>query len=71
MSKGMRKDNYHFKINNIMYYEITDRVTRMKDDGTEKETNERYITDCLTFAEAERKEWRCIPLTILTVTLWL
>lgn len=55
MSKGMRKDNYHFKINNIMYYEITDRVTRMKDDGTEKETNERYITDCLTFAEAERK----------------
>lgn len=38
-----------------MYYEITDRVTRMKDDGTEKEVNERYITDCLTFAEAEQK----------------
>lgn len=52
---GMRKDNYHFKINNIMYYEITDRVTRMKDDGTEKEVNERYITDSLTFAEAEQK----------------
>lgn len=55
MSMGMRKDNYHFKINNIMYYEITDRVTRMKDDGTEKEVNERYITDSLTFAEAEQK----------------
>ena len=55
MSMGMRKDNYHFKINNIMYYEITDRVTRMKDDGTEKEVNERYITDCFTFAEAEQK----------------
>lgn len=38
-----------------MYYEITDRVTRLKEDGTEKETSERYITDCLTFAEAEQK----------------
>lgn len=38
-----------------MYYEITDRVKRLKDDGTEKETSERYITDCLTFAEAEQK----------------
>ena len=38
-----------------MYYEITDRVKRVKDDGTEKEVNERYITDCLTFAEAELK----------------
>ena len=38
-----------------MYYEITDRVKRVKDDGTEKEVNERYITDCLTFAEAEKK----------------
>ena len=38
-----------------MYYEITDRVKRVKDDGTEKEVNERYITDCLTFAEAEQK----------------
>lgn len=46
------KTNYHSK---IMYYEITDRVKRVKDDGTEKEVNERYITDCLTFAEAEQK----------------
>lgn len=38
-----------------MYYEITDRVKRVKDDGTEKEVNERYITDCLSFAEAEQK----------------
>ena len=38
-----------------MYYETTDRVKRVKDDGTEKEVNERYITDCLTFAEAEQK----------------
>lgn len=38
-----------------MYYEITDRVKCVKDDGTEKEVNERYITDCLTFAEAEQK----------------
>lgn len=38
-----------------MYYEITDRVKRVKDDGTEKETSERYIADCLTFAEAEQK----------------
>ena len=38
-----------------MYYEITDRVKRVKDDGTKKEVNERYITDCLTFAEAEQK----------------
>lgn len=38
-----------------MYYEVTDRVKRVKDDGTEKEVNERYITDCLTFAEAEQK----------------
>lgn len=38
-----------------MYYEITDRVKRVKDDGTEKEVNERYIADCLTFAEAEQK----------------
>lgn len=55
MNRDDRKNNYHFKINNIMYYEITDRVTRMKDDGTEKEVNERYITDSLTFAEAEQK----------------
>lgn len=38
-----------------MYYEVTDRVKRVKDDGTEKEVNERYITDGLTFAEAEQK----------------
>ena len=37
-----------------MYYEITTKVTRLKDDGTEKEVTERYITDCETFAEAEQ-----------------
>lgn len=34
---------------------MTTKVTRVKDDGTEKEVSERYITDCLTFEEAERK----------------
>lgn len=38
-----------------MYYEMTTKVTRPKDDGTEREVTERYITDCLTFEEAERK----------------
>lgn len=38
-----------------MYYEMTTKVTRVKDDGAEKEVSERYITDCLTFEEAERK----------------
>jgi len=38
-----------------MYYEMTTKVSRVKDDGTEKEVTERYITDCLTFAEAEQK----------------
>ena len=38
-----------------MYYEMTTKVTRVKDDGTEKEVTERYIADCLTFEEAERK----------------
>ena len=38
-----------------MYYEMTTKVTRVKDDGTEKEVSERYITDCETFAEAEQK----------------
>ena len=38
-----------------MYYEMTTKVSRVKDDGTEKEVTERYITDCLTFEEAERK----------------
>ena len=37
-----------------MYYEITTKVTRQKDDGTEKEVTERYITDCETFTEAEQ-----------------
>ena len=45
----------YYEITDRMYYEITDRVKRVKDDGTEKEVNERYITDCLTFAEAEQK----------------
>lgn len=34
---------------------MTTKVTRVKDDGTEKEVTERYIADCLTFEEAERK----------------
>ena len=34
---------------------MTTKVSRVKDDGTEKEVTERYITDCLTFAEAEQK----------------
>ena len=34
---------------------MTTKVTRVKDDGTEKETSERYITDCETFAEAEER----------------
>lgn len=34
---------------------MTTKVSRVKDDGTEKEVTERYITDCLTFEEAERK----------------
>lgn len=38
-----------------MYYEMTTKVTRVKDDGTEREESERYITDCLTFGEAEEK----------------
>ena len=38
-----------------MYYEMTTKVTRVKDDGTEKEVSERYITDCETFGEAEEK----------------
>lgn len=38
-----------------MYYEMTTKVSRLQDDGTEKETSERYITDCETFAEAEEK----------------
>ena len=38
-----------------MYYEMTTKVTRVKDDGTEKKVSECYITDCETFAEAEQK----------------
>ncbi len=38
-----------------MYYEMTTKVTRVKDDGTEREVAERYITDCETFGEAEEK----------------
>lgn len=38
-----------------MYYEMTTKVTHVKDDGTEKDTSERYITDCETFAEAEER----------------
>lgn len=34
---------------------MTTKVSRVKDDGTEKEVTERYITDCLTFEEAEKK----------------
>lgn len=34
---------------------MTTKVIRVKDDGTEKEITERYITDCLTFEEAEKK----------------
>ena len=36
-----------------MLYEITTKTTRVKEDGSEKEVTERYITDCELFAEAE------------------
>lgn len=38
-----------------MYYEITTRVSRPTDGGEEREVTERYITDCDTFEEAEKK----------------
>lgn len=38
-----------------MFYEITIKVNRMQDDGSEKTVTERYITDALTFSEAEEK----------------
>lgn len=38
-----------------MYYEMTTKVSRQQEDGTEKETSERYITDCETFSEAEER----------------
>lgn len=36
-----------------MLYEITTKVTRVQEDGSEKEVAERYITDCELFSEAE------------------
>lgn len=36
-----------------MLYEITTKTTRVKEDGSEKEVTERYITDCELFSEAE------------------
>ena len=37
-----------------MYYEITTKVVRTQEDGTEKEVAERYLADCETFTEAEK-----------------
>lgn len=36
-----------------MLYEITTKVKKTQEDGTEKEVTERYITDCELFSEAE------------------
>lgn len=36
-----------------MLYEITTKVRKLQEDGSEKEVTERYITDCELFAEAE------------------
>ena len=36
-----------------MLYEITTKVKKTQEDGSEKEVTERYITDCELFAEAE------------------
>lgn len=36
-----------------MLYEITTKVKKTQEDGSEKEATERYITDCELFAEAE------------------
>lgn len=36
-----------------MLYEITTKVRKIQEDGSEKEVTERYITDCELFAEAE------------------
>lgn len=36
-----------------MLYEITTKVKKMQEDGSEKDVAERYITDCELFAEAE------------------
>lgn len=38
-----------------MYYELTIKVTEPDKSGNDKEVKERYITDCLLFAEAECK----------------
>ena len=36
-----------------MLYEITTKVTRVQEDGSEKEVTEKYICDCELFSEAE------------------
>lgn len=36
-----------------MFYEVAIKVTRLQENGKEKEFIERYITDCDLFAEAE------------------
>lgn len=36
-----------------MLYEITTKVRKTQEDGSEKDVAERYITDCELFAEAE------------------
>lgn len=36
-----------------MLYEITTKVKKTQEDGSEKDVAERYITDCELFAEAE------------------
>lgn len=36
-----------------MFYEIAIKVSRLQENGKEKDVIERYITDCELFAEAE------------------
>lgn len=38
-----------------MFYEIAIKVSRLQENGKEKDVIERYITDCELFAEAEAK----------------
>lgn len=38
-----------------MYYELTIKVTEPDKNGNEKEVKEKYITNCLLFAQAECK----------------
>lgn len=38
-----------------MYYELSIKVTVQDQNGNDKEVKEKYITDCLLFAEAECK----------------